>query len=353
VGTSNWQNIPYCVAMLRRLRPKSFLDVGCGFGRWGVLAREFLDVWEGREARALWQTRIEGIEAFPGCLSPLHGYVYDRLHVGDALDVLPALEQYDVVYMGDVVEHQTRSRALDLIDEARRHAQEAVIVTIPIGDDWIQTEGPDGNPFHAHRSVWQLADFDGYPQASRRMFSDYRGRRFLVIELSPASGMRQTDPVDASSGASDSAQPRLGRDWPELPSELERRVDENYLCRPFQDNPECRIDSRAEALLQLPASMRLQLELERLASERVPFASPLAGAVDSLFQYLVAVALDEHIGGNQDRHPPREVVERLADAVECIAECTRRDRPGAAPLRAEQGCGEVVTPAGTDGQRRE
>ena len=76
MGTSNWQNISYCVGILRRLQPASVLDVGTGFGRWGTLCREFLDVWEGREARSLWQARIEGIEAFPQCLTPA-----SRLHL--------------------------------------------------------------------------------------------------------------------------------------------------------------------------------------------------------------------------------------------------------------------------------
>ena len=81
MGTSNWQNISYCVGSLRRLMPASVLDIGTGFGRWGVLCREFLDVWEGREAKELWQVRIEGIEAFPKCLTPLHDFAYDRVHV--------------------------------------------------------------------------------------------------------------------------------------------------------------------------------------------------------------------------------------------------------------------------------
>ena len=183
MGTSNWQNISYCVGVLRRLKPASVLDVGTGFGRWGVLCREFLDVWEGREARSLWQTRIEGIEAFPGCLTPLHGYIYDRLHVGDAVEVLPALGVYDVVYLGDVVEHQAKSRAWDLLDEAVRHARQAAIVTIPIGDNWPQEMGWDGNAYHTHRSVWEPEDFDRYPGARRHAFSDFLGRMYLVAEL--------------------------------------------------------------------------------------------------------------------------------------------------------------------------
>ena len=183
MGTSNWQNISYCVGIIRRLKPSSVLDIGAGFGRWGVLCREFLDVWEGREARALWQTRIEGVEAFPGCLTPIHGYVYDQIHVGDAVDLLPSLGTYDVIYLGDVVEHQEKGRAWTLVDEAVRHARQAAIVTIPIGDNWPQEVGWDGNWYHAHRSVWRLDDFDRYPDATREAFTDFHGRLYLVVQI--------------------------------------------------------------------------------------------------------------------------------------------------------------------------
>lgn len=197
MGTSNWQNISYCVGALRRLMPTSVLDVGTGFGRWGVLCREFLDVWEGREAQSLWQVQIEGIEAFPECLTPLHDYVYDRVHVGDAVDVLPSLGNYDVVYLGDVVEHQQKAKAWTLLDESLRHARHAAIVTIPIGDDWPQATGPDGNAFHAHRSRWYSEDFDRYPEARRHAFSDHLGRMYLVVEL-PGQAQRDTERVPRS-----------------------------------------------------------------------------------------------------------------------------------------------------------
>ena len=238
MGTSNWQNISYCVGVLRRLKPASVLDVGTGFGRWGVLCREFLDVWEGREARSLWQTRIEGIEAFPGCLTPLHGYVYDRLHVGDAVEVLPALGVYDVVYLGDVVEHQAKSRAWDLLDEAVRHARQAAIVTIPIGDNWPQEMGWDGNTYHAHRSVWEPEDFDRYPGARRHAFSDFLGRMYLVAELPGGASAMRPRSLPAAADATIGRQVSRGDAEP-LPPELLDRLDENLSCRALTDNPGC------------------------------------------------------------------------------------------------------------------
>jgi hypothetical protein len=55
MGTSDAANIPFVVSELQRLQPQSILDVGMGFGKWGVLAREYLDVWGGRCRPADWR----------------------------------------------------------------------------------------------------------------------------------------------------------------------------------------------------------------------------------------------------------------------------------------------------------
>lgn len=44
MGTSNWQHISDCIEIIRDINPKTILDVGTGFGRWGILSREFLEV---------------------------------------------------------------------------------------------------------------------------------------------------------------------------------------------------------------------------------------------------------------------------------------------------------------------
>jgi len=313
VGTSNWQNISYCVGVLRRLQPKSVLDIGTGFGRWGVLAREFLDVWEGREARALWKTRIEGIEAFPACLTPLHGYIYDRLHIGDAVEVLPTLGAYDVVYMGDVVEHQTKTRAYALVDEAIRHARQSAIVTIPIGDNWPQEMGWDGNTYHAHRSVWHLEDFDRYPGAIRRTFSDYRGRLFLVTELPGQATAHALGPLG------EAFMDDRGQDA--APQALFARVDENLSCHALTDTPELGLDLSGALLHQLPSAIELHRTLADLEAEDQPFVAPLTAMVDSLFRHFVAIEAARPPGPQGLAAPPHavEVIERLAAAVSSLA----------------------------------
>ena len=40
-------HISHCLGRIIGLNPEPVLDVGCGFGLWGFLCREYLDVWNG------------------------------------------------------------------------------------------------------------------------------------------------------------------------------------------------------------------------------------------------------------------------------------------------------------------
>ena len=43
--------LTHCINKIIQLQPKSVLDVGCGFGKWGYLCREYLDVFPGSPTR--------------------------------------------------------------------------------------------------------------------------------------------------------------------------------------------------------------------------------------------------------------------------------------------------------------
>jgi len=183
MGTSNWQHIPFVVDALMRIEPSRVLDVGVGFGRWGILAREFGDVWPGRVHRPAWRVRVEGIEAFAPNVAEYHRAFYDVIHEGDAADVLPALaEPYDLVIFGDVLEHFDRGVGERLLDLAI--AQNAyVIVNVPLGPEHPQGE-VYGNPYEAHKSAWENADFTSRPLVRHALFRDYVQRPYGSYILS-------------------------------------------------------------------------------------------------------------------------------------------------------------------------
>jgi hypothetical protein len=137
--------------------PKSILDIGVGFGKYGVLLREYLDVWNERYSRDQWQTRIDGIEVFKEYISPLHKFIYNQIYFGNALEVLPKLEhRYDLILLIDVLEHFSHDQGLKLLEYCQQRAK-SVIVSTP--KRFLKQKDVFGNVFETHQSWWKESDF--------------------------------------------------------------------------------------------------------------------------------------------------------------------------------------------------
>ncbi len=152
--TSPYVHIQTFVDYLLETRPKSLLDVGLGNGKLGFVARDLLDVMLGeRYRRDAWQTRIDGVEVFPDYIQGHQRLIYDHIYIGDAWRVLPGLEPYDMIVLGDVLEHFTKERAWEFLETCMALTQHHLILNLPLGDVWEQPEIYK-NPYEKHRSVW-------------------------------------------------------------------------------------------------------------------------------------------------------------------------------------------------------
>ncbi len=69
--SSHLYQINEILALIMATNPESLLDVGVGFGKYGFLSREYLELWDGREQYHDWKRRIVGIEACKKYLTPL------------------------------------------------------------------------------------------------------------------------------------------------------------------------------------------------------------------------------------------------------------------------------------------
>ncbi|CAM3901526.1 methyltransferase domain-containing protein [Cohnella lubricantis] len=178
MGTSNWQNISYCVELIRLVKPAKVLDVGVGYGRWGMLCREFLDVWGGKFFRSQWTTQIDGIEVFPANVDQYHQYFYNQIYVGNAYTVIDTLGRYDLIILGDVLEHFEKTQALHFLDKCLYRSSHVLLI-IPIGTNWPQG-AVYGNEHERHLSAWSMEELRRFPIAHDRMFKDQAGRSFAV-----------------------------------------------------------------------------------------------------------------------------------------------------------------------------
>lgn len=159
MASSHPSLLPVIVDRLWNLMPRRILDVGIGFGKLAFLAREYLDVYTHRKYhRDDWNTVIDGIEIWPDFITDVHRYLYNDIHVGDVMTILPDLPKYDLICIMDVIEHIEKEEGKRLIDIARRHAKKVLISTpatdIPQGDIF-------GNPYEKHVSAWTPEELGG------------------------------------------------------------------------------------------------------------------------------------------------------------------------------------------------
>ncbi len=154
--------ISQIVEIVRAAKPQSVLDIGIGFGKYGFLCREYLELWDGRDKYNDWQRRIDGIEAFEGYITPLHKMIYSNIYVGNALDIVPALTTYyDLILMIDVIEHFTLKDGLNLLEACAQRARACVIST-PL--EVTSQQSAFGNEFETHRSRWGAESLSDYPE---------------------------------------------------------------------------------------------------------------------------------------------------------------------------------------------
>lgn len=160
--SSHSQQINEIVEILLRLKPERILDVGVGFGKYGVLIREQLDLWDGAgkssEEYGKWKRRVDGVEAYAEYLTPLHSFIYDEIFIGDARLVVPALRgPYDLVLLIDVIEHLSREDGEKLMRDLLKISRN-VLVSTP--KKVKAQEAVYGNEFERHISQWRQTDFE-------------------------------------------------------------------------------------------------------------------------------------------------------------------------------------------------
>lgn len=153
------------VTEILSLNPTSVLDIGIGFGKWGFLCREYLETWKGRNYPNEWKVRVDGMEIWQDYVDGFTWLktIYNNIYVGDAsvLILRKDLPDYDLIIAGDVLEHMPKSDALIVLNRAKEMASKAVIVSVPLGEEWLNNK-VFNNPYEKHQASWSMEDLRGF-----------------------------------------------------------------------------------------------------------------------------------------------------------------------------------------------
>lgn len=180
MGTSCWEHISTAVEWIRDVNPKSVLDIGVGFGKWGHLCREYLDVWCGSTSREDWKVRIVGIEGFEPYIHPGSRHMYDEIVIGDAKEKIHEVGLFDLVIMNDVLEHFTRHWANCMLVNAVAISK-AVLVVTP-SNKWPQG-ALHGNEYERHRTVIKYRHVKNDHRALKHQAFENGGRGYWMALL--------------------------------------------------------------------------------------------------------------------------------------------------------------------------
>ena len=136
MGTSDPDNKPYTAELIKKLNPKTVLDVGAGAGVYLDIIRR--DLGESVEVTAV-EAWIPYVEHFN-----LRNR-YNKVIESDVREVEDF--KYDLVIFGDVLEHMTERDALSIWEKVSKQARRAII-SIPIIH--YHQDAINGNPYEVH-----------------------------------------------------------------------------------------------------------------------------------------------------------------------------------------------------------
>jgi hypothetical protein len=177
--SSRYEQITTIMEVIMSLKPKALLDIGAGFGKYGVLAREYLELWDERyeHHKSTWRHTIDGIEGDASYITPVHEYVYNHIYVGDATEIVPTLQgPYNLVLMIDVFEHIEREAGKKLVRDLL-NISDGILICVPA--EYNEQDAIFNNPFEMHRTHW--TDDDLSSMASARFIRQVPKKRMCLL----------------------------------------------------------------------------------------------------------------------------------------------------------------------------
>lgn len=180
--TSFPENIPIILNIAAALKPVQILDIGPGFGKFGLMLREALISIEAEKQNIAIPKFDFGIDCAENCRyfwhAPWHQFIYDHHFHGDIFKFTIehiAERKYDLFLMIDVVEHAPKDKWLAWIRDMRVALPKArFLISTPKKVSFYKTHFY-GDDCPIHQSQWSWDDFKVFP------FQAYDTKNSMIV----------------------------------------------------------------------------------------------------------------------------------------------------------------------------
>jgi predicted TPR repeat methyltransferase len=171
--------VPEIANRLCQRQPQRILDVGIGFGMYGAVVRQWLDL-----GVTPWHRFLVGVEAWGQYRNP--AWDLYNLVVVDSIQGYLAKRQecFDCILMMDVLEHFEKPEGSLVLRQLQSIVSPGGMLLVGTPAVFVEQGAVHGNEFERHRSLWtpaELADL-GF-QVLRDGTPDRFGMQTLLAEM--------------------------------------------------------------------------------------------------------------------------------------------------------------------------
>ena len=182
--SSHFYQITGIVEIITAVDPQKLLDIGIGFGKYGFLAREYLELWDGRQKYNDFKRIIDGIEVFPEYIKPIQKNIYNNIFTGNAIDIVSQLIlDYNLTLFVDCLEHFSYADGMKVLETLEKKSDN-ILISVPL----FMSHQKDafGNEFETHKYQWTKKDFKKFQDKFFLMIGNslivFIGKDFLKVK---------------------------------------------------------------------------------------------------------------------------------------------------------------------------
>ena len=158
---------PQIIQAYNAVKPRTILDIGIGFGYWGVTIRNYTGANPETGEMDMRHIHIDGVEIFPKYRNPFWA-AYNQVYEGNIKDILHILPNYDLVMAIDLVEHLPRHVTRQIVRKSRNF-----ILGVCTVMSEEHKKSPYGNIKENHKTLWTMKEFQNMGALTACMSEDY------------------------------------------------------------------------------------------------------------------------------------------------------------------------------------